>query len=133
MTFPTLRIPLSIPYPPMEAKRREAIPSGDGWIFEPKWDGVRAIVFRHANQVVIQSKSGQPLARYFPEVSEDRGLRRGRIPSRERQLEANRLTPSRAVRRGRAAEFRAPTKKAKTCTMDQVLPEGKSARIKWPM
>ncbi|MBV8516873.1 MAG: ATP-dependent DNA ligase [Acidobacteria bacterium] len=56
------------PYAPMEAKRVDAIPTGDRWLFEPKWDGFRAIVFRDGDQVAIQSKAGQPLARYFPEL-----------------------------------------------------------------
>jgi ATP-dependent DNA ligase len=67
-TFPALDLPLPIPYPPMEAKRSEAIPPGEGWLFEPKWDGFRAIAFRAGDEVVLQSKAGQPLGRYFPEV-----------------------------------------------------------------
>jgi len=54
----------------MEAKRVEAIPSGGRWQYEPKWDGFRAIVFRHDDELYIQSKAGQPLARYFPELVE---------------------------------------------------------------
>ena len=69
--FPRLPLPLPIPYPPMEATRSEQLPPGDDWQFEPKWDGFRALVFRHADQVVLQSKSGQPLARYFPELVEE--------------------------------------------------------------
>jgi ATP-dependent DNA ligase len=56
------------PYPPMEAKRVDAIPEGERWQFEPKWDGFRAIVFRNGEDIHIQSKAGQPLARYFPEI-----------------------------------------------------------------
>ncbi len=52
----------------MEAKRVETVPTGPGWQFEPKWDGFRAIVYRSGDTVAIQSKAGQPLARYFPEV-----------------------------------------------------------------
>jgi ATP-dependent DNA ligase len=54
----------------MEARRASAIPRGDTWQFEPKWDGFRAIVFRDHDDVQIQSKAGQPLARYFPELVE---------------------------------------------------------------
>jgi ATP-dependent DNA ligase len=53
---------------PMEAKLVEALPDGDGWQYEPKWDGFRCILFRDGDDVELQSKSGKPLARYFPEV-----------------------------------------------------------------
>jgi ATP-dependent DNA ligase len=52
----------------MEAKRVDKIPAGDEWQFEPKWDGFRAVAFRDGDTIELQSKSGQPLARYFPEV-----------------------------------------------------------------
>ncbi|HEX3576991.1 MAG TPA: ATP-dependent DNA ligase [Thermoanaerobaculia bacterium] len=68
--FPQLDLPITPPYPPMEAKRVDKIPSGDGWQFEPKWDGFRAIIFKSGADVVVQSKAGQPLGRYFPEVVE---------------------------------------------------------------
>ena len=52
------------------------MPAGDGWLYEPKWDGFRAIIFRDHDDVAIQSKAGQPLARYFPEIVEAiRGLK----------------------------------------------------------
>jgi ATP-dependent DNA ligase len=63
-----MTLPLSPPYPPMEAKRVDKIPTGKQWLFEPKWDGFRAIVFRDGDDVEVQSKAGQPLARYFPEI-----------------------------------------------------------------
>jgi ATP-dependent DNA ligase len=52
----------------MLAKRVAAVPEGDAWIFEPKWDGFRAVVFRDGNDVEIQSRDGKSLNRYFPEV-----------------------------------------------------------------
>ncbi|HYI48733.1 MAG TPA: ATP-dependent DNA ligase [Allosphingosinicella sp.] len=57
------------PLPPMEAKLVDALPDGAGWQFEPKWDGFRCLVFRDGDEVVLQSKSGRPLDRYFPEVA----------------------------------------------------------------
>ena len=54
----------------MLAKRVEAIPENAGWIFEPKWDGFRAVVFRAGEDVLIQSRDGKPLNRYFPELLE---------------------------------------------------------------
>jgi ATP-dependent DNA ligase len=54
--------------PPMEAKLVESLPNGGGWQFEPKWDGFRCLVYRDGADVWLQSKSGKPLGRYFPEV-----------------------------------------------------------------
>src|SRR5712692_8526278 len=64
----TLR--LKQPYPPMEAKSVEQLPAGNNWQYEPKWDGFRCVAFRDAECIDLQSKSGQPLGRYFPEVVE---------------------------------------------------------------
>jgi ATP-dependent DNA ligase len=66
-----LAIPLETP--PMEARLTDEIPSGEGWQFEPKWDGFRCLAFRDGAAVELQSKSGKPLGRYFPEVSEALG------------------------------------------------------------
>jgi ATP-dependent DNA ligase len=54
---------------PMEAKLVAELPGGPGWQFEPKWDGFRCLVFKQDGGVALQSKSGKPLARYFPEVA----------------------------------------------------------------
>ncbi|MDR6535256.1 ATP-dependent DNA ligase [Variovorax soli] len=54
----------------MLAKSATSLPQGDGFLFEPKWDGFRAIVFRDARGVVIQSREGKPLDRYFPDLHE---------------------------------------------------------------
>jgi ATP-dependent DNA ligase len=59
---------LKPPIEPMEAKQVAKIPRGAQWLYEPKWDGFRCIAFRDGNDVAMQSKSGQPLERYFPEV-----------------------------------------------------------------
>lgn len=59
---------LKPPIEPMEAKSVAKIPRGEEWLYEPKWDGFRCIAFRDGNEVAMQSKSGQPLERYFPEV-----------------------------------------------------------------
>jgi ATP-dependent DNA ligase len=67
-SFPALDLPIRPPYPPMEAKSAAGIPSGPAWLYEPKWDGFRCLAFRQDDRVVLQSKAGQPLARYFPEV-----------------------------------------------------------------
>jgi ATP-dependent DNA ligase len=54
----------------MEARSVDEIPIGDGWQYEPKWDGFRCIAFRDREEIYLQSKAGQPLARYFPDVVE---------------------------------------------------------------
>ena len=53
----------------MEARSVEEIPTGDAWQYEPKWDGFRCLVFRDGDKIFLQSKNGQPLARYFPDVT----------------------------------------------------------------
>ena len=53
----------------MEARSVEEIPTGDGWQYEPKWDGFRCLAFRDGDEIFLQSKNGQPLARYFPDVA----------------------------------------------------------------
>jgi ATP-dependent DNA ligase len=65
-----VRLPLKPPYPPMEARLVDEPPVGDQWQYEPKWDGFRCLAFRDGNEVYLQSKSGQPLTRYFPEMVE---------------------------------------------------------------
>src|SRR6187200_1445705 len=55
--------------PPMEARLVEEIPTGDEWQYEPKWDGFRCLAFRDGDNIFLQSKNGQPLARYFPDVA----------------------------------------------------------------
>ena len=54
----------------MEARSVPQLPNGSEWLFEPKWDGFRCLAFRKGNEVLLQSKAGQPLARYFPEIVE---------------------------------------------------------------
>src|SRR5689334_24332028 len=55
---------------PMEAVLAAELPEGTGWQFEPKWDGFRCLARRNGAEVTLTSKSGKPLARYFPEVVE---------------------------------------------------------------
>jgi len=54
----------------MLSKRIAEIPANGGWIFEPKWDGLRALVFRDGNEILIQSRDEKSLNRYFPELAE---------------------------------------------------------------
>jgi ATP-dependent DNA ligase len=66
--FARLKIPLDTP--PMEARSNDELPSGEGWQYEPKWDGFRCLAFRDRKDVELRSKSGKPLGRYFPEIVE---------------------------------------------------------------
>jgi ATP-dependent DNA ligase len=64
-----VRLPFQPPVEPMLAKLADAIPQGGGWLFEPKWDGFRALVFRDGEEVMTQSRDLKPLDRYFPELA----------------------------------------------------------------
>jgi ATP-dependent DNA ligase len=61
--------PIDPPIEPMLSKLADGLPEGDEWLFEPKWDGFRAIVFRGGDEVYIQSRDCRPLDRYFPELA----------------------------------------------------------------
>jgi ATP-dependent DNA ligase len=63
----------------MLAKRVSELPSGAGWIFEPKWDGFRVLVFREGDELLLQSRDEKPLDRYFPELREPL---RAQLPAR---------------------------------------------------
>lgn len=63
-----MNLPIQPPYLPMEALLVEEVPTGEDWQYEPKWDGFRCLMFRDRDEVYLQSKAGQPLARYFPEL-----------------------------------------------------------------
>jgi ATP-dependent DNA ligase len=65
-----LDLPFLPPVEPMLAKAVDALPLDDGWLFEPKWDGFRALVFRDGPEVYIQSRDLKPLDRYFPELAD---------------------------------------------------------------
>jgi ATP-dependent DNA ligase len=65
-----MHLPFEPPIEPMLAKAVDSLPSDDGWLFEPKWDGFRAIVFRDGDEVYTQSRDLKPLDRYFPELAE---------------------------------------------------------------
>jgi len=64
-----MSLPLSPPVLPQLARSRSSLPEGDGWAYEPKWDGFRAVAFVDGDEVHLQSRNGRPLTRYFPELS----------------------------------------------------------------
>jgi ATP-dependent DNA ligase len=63
-----LALPIRPPYPVMDAEIVRELPRGREWQYEPKWDGFRCLAFRSGDKVELQSKSGKPLARYFPDI-----------------------------------------------------------------
>jgi ATP-dependent DNA ligase len=63
-----MALALKMPLAPMDARSADEIPRGPNWQYEPKWDGFRCLVFRDRAKIELQSKSGRPLTRYFPEL-----------------------------------------------------------------
>jgi ATP-dependent DNA ligase len=61
-------LPLTSPLMPQLARSRASLPQGDGWAYEPKWDGFRAIAFVDGDETRLQSRNGRDLTRYFPEL-----------------------------------------------------------------
>src|SRR5918994_3937386 len=74
-----MHLPVTPPVLPMLAKRVGELPVGGTWIFEPKWDGFRALVFRDGDEILIQSRDEKSLNRYFPELLEPL---RSQLPAR---------------------------------------------------
>jgi ATP-dependent DNA ligase len=64
-----MHLPVQPPVEPMLAKLARSIPDGDGWLYEPKWDGFRCIVFRDGDRLELISRKLRPLGRYFPELT----------------------------------------------------------------
>ena len=64
-----MQLAVNPPILPMLANRVGELPTGGGWIFEPKWDGFRTLIFRDGDELFIQSRDEKPLERYFPSWS----------------------------------------------------------------
>jgi ATP-dependent DNA ligase len=64
-----MALPLKPPVLPQLAKTAKSLPTGDGWVYEPKWDGFRSLAFVDGGEVYLQSRSGKSLSRYFPELA----------------------------------------------------------------
>src|SRR6476620_7555653 len=64
-----MELPISPPYSPMEALSVDEIPEDGDWLYEPKWDGFRCLVYRDGKRVELRSKSGTALLRYFPDLA----------------------------------------------------------------
>ena len=74
-----VNLPVNPPILPMLAKRVDEVPAAGNWIFEPKWDGFRVLVFRDGDEVLIQSRDEKSLNRYFPEMPD---ALRAQLPAR---------------------------------------------------
>src|SRR5205823_9357416 len=74
-----MHLPVNPPVLPMLAKRVGELPVGGTWIFEPKWDGFRTLIFRDGDEILIQSRDEKSLNRYFPELLDSL---RSQLPAR---------------------------------------------------
>src|SRR5216110_2317158 len=63
-----MRLPFAPPLAPMLSRAADGLPDGAGWLFEPKWDGFRTLVFRDGEEILLQSRDEKPMNRYFPEL-----------------------------------------------------------------
>src|SRR5437870_12935751 len=63
-----MKLPFDPPLAPMLSSAADALPEGEGWLFEPKWDGFRTLVFRDGGDILLQSRDEKPMNRYFPEL-----------------------------------------------------------------
>ena len=86
--------PCSPPLKPQLAKSSRDLPDGDGWCYEPKWDGFRTIVFRDGDEVHLQSRNGKPMNRYFPDIVEQAlALKASALRARRRDRRDRRRHP----------------------------------------
>ncbi|HEU4889330.1 MAG TPA: ATP-dependent DNA ligase, partial [Thermoanaerobaculia bacterium] len=65
-----MHLPFNPPLVPMLSRAADALPSDDGWLFEPKWDGFRTLIFRDGDEIMLQSRDEKSMNRYFPELVE---------------------------------------------------------------
>src|SRR3979490_829950 len=101
----SMDLPVLPPVEPMLAKAQAKVPPEEGvWAYERKWDGFRALVFRDGDEVVMQSRSGKELGRYFPELEEalrdelaPRCVLDGEVVSRGRSVAVSGWTGSRSL------------------------------------
>jgi ATP-dependent DNA ligase len=84
-----VKLPVPLDLAPMEAESREKLPEGDGWLYEPKWDGFRCVAFRDGDEIELRSKAGKPLTRYFPDVVDALGA----LPARRFVLDGEIVIP----------------------------------------
>ena len=86
-----MNLPVNPPLLPMLAKRVDDIPAAGDWIFEPKWDGFRILIFRDGDEILIQSRDEKSLNRYFPDMLDPL---RAQLPSAAASSTANSSSPA---------------------------------------
>src|SRR5712691_11343409 len=74
-----MNLPFAPTLAPMLSSPVAELPGGDGWLFEPKWDGFRTLVFRDGDEILLQSRDEKPMNRYFPELLAPLAQRRERL------------------------------------------------------
>src|SRR3954452_14497305 len=87
----------NVPFPPMEAQLVRSLPEGEGWQYEPKWDGFRGVLENDGDELALWSRNDRPLLRYFPELCPLGGLLPPRAAS-ARRTAPSRLSPRRRDR-----------------------------------
>ncbi len=112
----SVQLPVNPPVLPMLSKRVEDLPDAGDYIFEPKWDGFRTLIFRDHDEILIQSRDEKPLNRYFPElVGAASGAATRAMRARRRNRNRNqwrprfRLAPAAAAPGSLAREDALPT------------------------
>ena len=83
----------SIPFPPMEAELVRDLPDGDGWQYEPKWDGFRGLLENGTGELRLWSRNARPLLRYFPELRRARQAPAAAVGARRRDRHRARRRP----------------------------------------
>ena len=124
-----MALPLSPPVAPQLARSRAALPEGEGWAYEPKWDGFRAIAFVDGDDVYLQSRNGKPLNRYFPELRfPPRPLRARRRDRDPRRATAARSSTLLGQRIHPAAVAHRPPRRGDAGALRRVRPAGPRRR-----
>jgi ATP dependent DNA ligase-like protein len=122
-----VHLPVNPPVLPMLAKRAGELPHNGDWVFEPKWDGFRALVFRDGDEILIQSRDEKPLNRYFPELLEPLRLA---LPARCVRAQAPGQDPAGVLRIERiAGEANTENAKDEPCAVPEFEVAGDHRRI----
>ena len=130
-----MALPLKPPVLPQLARSAKTLPTGDGWVYEPKWDGFRAIAFVDGDDVYLQSRNGKPLRRYFPELELPgrplRARRRDRPVRRPRAGRTSTRSASASTRPSRASRC-SPSRRRRASSPSTCSPHGDESLLELP-